>query len=366
MAKRTNTAVWMKNQNRWQINVQKDGVRRSFTSSKPGRTGQREANAKADAWLDEGLETNIRVDKLYAEYIESVRAKTSEENYSKLERDGRNHIIPVIGHLKINKLSEYHLQEVIDKAAEKGLSKKTLKNIKDALSGFLKYSRRKKATTLTTEFVDIPKSAPAKEKHILQPADFEILFSSDLSTWRTKVVHDDLINAYRLQALTGLRPGELIGLEWADVTATALHIKRSVNKQGKITKGKNENAVRSVALSELALKVIDDQRKKTKVHTGRVFDIPSQFFYWQNWKRYKEYNKISDVTPYELRHTFVSIAKILPEGQVKGLVGHSRNMDTFGIYGHEISGEQQEIANSLNKAFSKILKNNTDESEPNK
>ena len=55
MGKRTNTAAWLPNQQRWQINVQKNGVRRSFTSSKPGRTGQREANAKADAWLDDGI-----------------------------------------------------------------------------------------------------------------------------------------------------------------------------------------------------------------------------------------------------------------------------------------------------------------------
>ncbi len=49
MGKRTNTAKWMENQNRWQVNVQKDGVRRSFTSSKPGRTGQRKANANTFA-----------------------------------------------------------------------------------------------------------------------------------------------------------------------------------------------------------------------------------------------------------------------------------------------------------------------------
>ncbi len=45
--KRTNTAKWIENQKRWQVNVQKDGVHRSFTSSKPGQTGQREINAKA-------------------------------------------------------------------------------------------------------------------------------------------------------------------------------------------------------------------------------------------------------------------------------------------------------------------------------
>ena len=48
MTTRTNSAKWMGT--RWQINVQKDGQRKSFYSSKPGRTGQREANAKAVSW----------------------------------------------------------------------------------------------------------------------------------------------------------------------------------------------------------------------------------------------------------------------------------------------------------------------------
>ena len=47
MAKRTNTAVWLEKHERWQINVQKDGIRKTFTSSIPGRNGQREANRKA-------------------------------------------------------------------------------------------------------------------------------------------------------------------------------------------------------------------------------------------------------------------------------------------------------------------------------
>lgn len=38
--KRTNTAKWVESAQRWQINVQKDGKRKTFTSTKPGRTGQ--------------------------------------------------------------------------------------------------------------------------------------------------------------------------------------------------------------------------------------------------------------------------------------------------------------------------------------
>ena len=34
---------------------------------------------------------------------------------------------------------------------------------------------------------------------------------------RGKREHDDYIHAYRFQLLTGLRPGELLGLRWADI-----------------------------------------------------------------------------------------------------------------------------------------------------
>ena len=69
MGKRTNTAVWSEKHQRWQINVQKDGKRRSFYSSTPGRAGQRGANAKADAWLDEGINpTGERVAALYEQF----------------------------------------------------------------------------------------------------------------------------------------------------------------------------------------------------------------------------------------------------------------------------------------------------------
>ncbi len=47
--KRTSTARWSEKRRMWRIDVQKDGVRKSIYSAKPGRTGQRAANAKVDA-----------------------------------------------------------------------------------------------------------------------------------------------------------------------------------------------------------------------------------------------------------------------------------------------------------------------------
>lgn len=68
-------------------------------------------------------------------------------------------------------------------------------------------------------------------------------------------------------------------------------------------------------------------------------------------RRCCEYNGITVVTPYELRHTFVSIAKKLPEGFVKTVIGHSKSMDTFGVYGHAIKGEDVAITAALDDAF---------------
>jgi len=47
-------AVWIEARSRWQINVQRDGKRKTFTSSTPGRKGKHEAEGKADDWLEAG------------------------------------------------------------------------------------------------------------------------------------------------------------------------------------------------------------------------------------------------------------------------------------------------------------------------
>lgn len=60
---------------------------------------------------------------------------------------------------------------------------------------------------------------------------------------------------------------------------------------------------------------------------------------------------------YELRHTFVSVVKTLPAGEVKDLVGHSEDMDTFGVYAHTPAGDAENTARAVNGVFLRVLKN---------
>ena len=332
MNKRTNTAQWEEKYQRWRIAVQKDGVRKQFYSSTPGRTGQREANAKADAWLENDI---------------AVKA---------VESRWRTWVLPIIGKKKVNTLTDRDLQTIINKAAAAGKSRKTLQLIASDLRAFCKYCRKAKLSTFLPEDVQIPASARYKGKSVLQPADLVKLFSIDTTLYRGKRVHDDFIHAYRFQTLTGLRPGELLGLRWADVQGNTVNVRRSINIHGEETQGKNQNAIRSFVLSGLARAVLEQQREATGTRES-VFEISSELYYWKRWQAYCKANGIDRISVYELRHTFVSVVKTLPEGEIKELVGHSQNMDTLGQYSHALTGDAENTAQAVNAAFLKLLGN---------
>ena len=355
MGKRVNTAKWIDAKKTWRIDVQKDGQRRSFYSSKPGRTGQREANSKADAWLDDGIDSHkLRVKDLWEDYLERIKATTGNANWRKERSNGRAWILPYIGHLRIEKLNENHLQDIILAAAKKGLAKKTLSNIRATVIAFVKYCRvQRKTTSLHPEGLEIPKNAPVGRRNILQPQHLITLFSCNSTSYRGKTIEDPFVHAYRFQVLTGVRPGELIGLEWGDIVGDVIHLRRSVNDLGEITAGKNANALRSFAMTEQAISEIREQRGISRGE--RVFDIPSEITYRRRWKQYCEYNGIPYITPYEMRHTFVSMMKGLPEGELKALVGHSKDMDTYGVYSHEVDGDKRRIAEKMGPIFDALL-----------
>ena len=86
MAERKNEARWIENRNRWQINVQKDGARRTFCSPIPGKKGKIEAEKKADKWLEDGdANDTIRLNKLWELFLADTKDSTGSANYVKHE-----------------------------------------------------------------------------------------------------------------------------------------------------------------------------------------------------------------------------------------------------------------------------------------
>lgn len=296
------------------------------------------------------------VEKDFLEYLNQLSYTASLSTYRQTKYLALRWIIPFIGDKLTASLCDGDIQYILDCAAAQQKSKKTVRNIKGAISRFLHWCRRYQKTSYKMDDVIVPVSARYQGKAILQPDDIYKLMTIDTTVLGGAVVKEPYIYAYRFQLLTGMRPGEIHGMRIEDVVGDKVYIKRSINVYGESTKGKNENAVRSFVMPLMAQKVLEKQLREHPSEDGFIFNITTQCNYLKHWHRYCEVNKITKTTTYELRHTFVSIVKTMPEGEIKQLVGHSTDMDTFGIYSHEILGEDVCVAKKVNELFDFLLK----------
>ena len=154
---------------------------------------------------------------------------------------------------------------------------------------------------------------------------------------------------------------EAYGLKWEDVKDGLIKINRSLNSKGHETSGKNANANRTLYASGIAAAILLDQKnllnsngiKSEWVFCDKKGRKPKAVNINNHWARYRQKTGLVGVSQYGLRHTFVSITKSgLPEAYLKQIVGHSKSMDTLGIYGKEIPKDKINAANIIDGIFS--------------
>ena len=361
---RKNEAKWIESRERWQINVQKDGERRTFQSSHKGTKGKIEAEKKADKWLETGQKKlKVRLGSLYPQFLEEIKTLTSTPNYIKHEQIGRLWLLPKLKQKRVLSIIEQDWQNCINEAYKQGKSKKTLEHIRGSITALCRYARKQGILLHRPEDLIIPKDAPIYDKQILQPDDIKKLFSKDTITYRGWVKPVFHIHAFRFIVLTGVRRGELCFLKQSHIKNGIVSIKGSINSLGEETTGKTKNARRWFALSKHAHKVLTDQKKLLKDRgiispylfpdeEGKRLD-PNYLYY--RWVVYGRQHEIT-CNLHEMRHTFISISKSdVPEELLKQIVGHSKSMDTFGIYGHEVDGDVERAASILDDIFDTFL-----------
>ena len=362
---------YVSKKNIWKVNIQKEGTRKSFYSKLPGRKGQKDCAAKAAAWLLSNspltLSDSTTVDDLFVTYLEDKALETTD-TYNIANRF-KNHISPVIGRIRISRLTKQDLKRVITTAHSKHhLSHKTLLNLRGDLSGFCNYLDNSGIRSdLRTSNIKIPVSAPSSTKKALDLQSLYVLFSHSQVLYNGSVCEDSLIYAYRLNVLTGFRTGEMMGLEWGDIDDDYIHIQRAINAKGVMTSGKNGYAKRDfpqTRQTRAVLKAQEEYRQNPNNPHERVFGDIGQLCYRERWGKFCKYNGIPYVTPYELRHTFKSLYK----GEIRGLPDAEKNIPTFqdwtieelmghvhsgmpGVYGHTLDGDMDMVPQLLESVF---------------
>ncbi|NCC74743.1 MAG: hypothetical protein EOM06_15310 [Sphingobacteriia bacterium] len=174
---------------------------------------------------------------------------------------------------------------------------------------------------------------------------------------------DPYLMAWQLILIYGFRPGEVYGLQWDDIKPDRIEIKRSLNRHGQITNGKNRNAARTELLIPHAKNILvraETFKKQNHIlskfvftrATGKPLDSNKSS---REMHDYCLRNNLTDITPYRLRHTLGSLSKsFLTETQLKLVFGHSASMNT-DIYVHKLEDDHIEAGKALDQMFAHIL-----------
>lgn len=364
VTERRSEAIWIESRKLWLIKVQKDGVRKPFQSSTPGRKGKREAEAAADEWLESG-KNDMQFRLAWEQFLDYQMQHNGRANYRNHESIGRIHILPTIKATSISRIKPIQWQKCLDAAVEKGLSERTCVNIRSSITAFLSYAdfMRWKTIELKKGDLRIDDAAPEKEKDVIQPEDLKKLMQNSTVIKRGKEVEAFYIHAWRFYVLTGLRRGELCGMQAGDLDGDVYNMNRSINTLNEITAGKTKKAKRGVKLSTMAMRVLDaqlDMLHAMGVHSKWIFpdewgeqSDPNRIY--KQWQFFCRTHGIKS-TIHEMRHTYITILKNdMPEQMLKDLVGHTVNMDTFGTYGHVYNGELDRAKTIMDATFGKVL-----------
>jgi len=272
-------------------------------------------------------------------FAEHSRIKNRSSTIAKDEGIFENHILSVLGKMKLEDIKTYHLvqfQNSLIKNKTQSVAHNTMRTLRKILNkavewDFLTYSPLKG---------NLP-PAPDTEHPVLTMAELFNLI--DNIEGRDKYI-------VSMAGLAALRISEIFGLKWEDFNfvENKLHLRRQY-VEGEIAPTKARKGFRGnilpiwSGLSQLMLEwknickspewVFEGRKKKPMAPSGWRSDE------WQRIK--KRFDLSEDFRFHDLRHTFatVMLADGAPAGDVQKLLRHKSIATTLNIYRHILPGQ---------------------------
>lgn len=308
----------------------------------------------------------------------STLAKTTYGNH---QRKLNLHIMPVIGHMPLEQITTLHLMRIItemkrhdDKGGE--LSFHSKQDVYRTIKSIFKYAHKWGLT-------DKDISAGLEKPRPLDTDDMDNelqVYDENETAQLMKLIQEEPIMwriLFTLALATGMRKGELLGLQWQDIdfVNNEVNVRRSIvlTKEGPhIKTTKTRKGKRSISLPQSVMEELKFYRKewvKNKLARGDVWiekDYEWLFHKWngphlyptsptKRWAKFIESTKgeVRFIRLHDLRHTQASLliaqgvhAKIISER-----LGHSDISITMNLYGHALKSADRTAADKLDDFF---------------
>jgi integrase len=326
-----------------------NGRTRYMTSTKMSKAEMSKAVRKKLQDRDEGMahdSEGLTVERYMDRWLESVRDRVRPGTFKPYEAIARLHVKPTLGKTKLEKLNAMQLEKLYRQKLDAGLSARRVRYIHVTIHKALKDAVRLQMLARNVAASATPPRPETREMQVLTKDQVKILL---------KVARREQPRLYALYALactTGMRQGELIGLQRADVDlqAVTIRVNRSVYN-GAISAPKTASGKRTIRLPKLAL---DALRDHVDEYAGDLWVFPSTAgtsischnLYNRSWKPLLKAAGLPHETRFhDLRHTAASllIAAGVPIPVVSNQLGHANPAITMRVYAHML-GDQAGLA----------------------
>lgn len=301
-----------------------------------------------------------RFDEWFKTYQNTVERTTSIRTDDLF----RIHILPVLGKMKISKITPWQCQDFI---TEKGQTFRNIKQVKSYTSQVFDFALKMKLITDNpVKQVILPKRERKKSDNFFSVEELHEF----LAIIKAEEPYKNYA-LFRLLAYSGLRKGELYSLRWSDIDFDnqLLSISKNLGRiKGKaVEKGtKNKFSIRQIPLDTETVSILKEWKQKSRREKGQLSVTPlidSDYMFtfvgrdgkieplYQDYinsvlKRIIRKHGLKKITPHGFRHTHATLmieTGVDPVNAAKRL-GHASSQMTLDTYSHStVAGEKKAI-----------------------
>ncbi len=296
---------------------------------------------------------SIRFDEFAAFWFE----KHAKQNLSPTTVAGyktilNKRVLPAIGDVYLSDITKIQIQDILSDLKKDGLTSKTQKRYWSVISSILSYAVENDYLkyNVAASIKIRPDSTEHKtEMQIYDHSELELLYNA-LDKEDDKV----LVDMIMLDLLTGLRRGEIMGLQPKDYDPKegTLTISRTKVKNGgtPIIKDTKNHKSRTFILPDKAREILE-RNIEYKADDDFIFDMHPDTFS-KNFKKFLKRNNLKDIRVYDLRHTNASMlhSEGIDYATIASRIGNLPST-TANFYIHKVSEKDKEASDKLNEIF---------------
>lgn len=316
--------------------------------------------------LDAGVAIDSR--KTLAEFLtawleDTIRPGIRATTYRSYRIAVYGHIIPGLGTVQLQKLTPQHIQKFLKDRLASGLTPVSVRYLHALL---------RRSLALAVKWSLLSKNPAALVDSIKgQPIEVKPL-SIDEAKQLLATIKGNRLEALYVTALTlGLRPGEALGLTWADVDLDAglLKVEGSLQRvEGRLQRlgTKTAKSRRTLPLPQIVVAALMEHRVRQSeerrqagdawVDSGMVFTSqlgtaldPRRVN--RKFDRQLELAGLRHIRFHDLRHTAATLmlASGVPVKTVSEILGHASANMTLNVYAHVVGNMKQDAVDNMDR-----------------